>query len=107
MLHGGSHEAVRAGVPGIVGARRARPWRSTLGAAGDDEVGITPANIDRTGAQWGRLDDLRDIQRAQAIQTFRQRSGKTRRHVLGDQDRPRKILAAATQQNLQRRWTAG
>ena len=71
-----------------VGRRRRRD--QAAGEPRNDDIGVAAPDIGAARFEHRRPRHLADADRAEAVQAARQRAGETRRHVLGDDDRPGK-----------------
>src|SRR5690606_31528017 len=102
-----AHEAIGARMPWIRCARRHVHDAEAGGRTPrDHDVGIAAADVRAAGFEQHRLRHFDDVERADAIEALRERGRETRRHVLRNDDGPRKILRQRHEQGFERRWTA-
>ena len=100
------HEPIGAGMPGVVRFSRRGHRHEPAGPPRDDDIGVAAADVDVAGLQWRGRATSTTLQRADAVEPPGERSREAGRHVLRDDDRPRKGRGQRGQQRFERRRAA-
>ena len=107
MFKCAGHHAFHARMPQILGFRRHRHRDEASRPRRHHDVGVALADIDGAGLQRHRLVHLDHIQMTLPVKPSGKRAGETRRQMLGDQYRPRKVRRQLRQHDVERGRAAG